>query len=126
MKKILLITTATLMLYSCGNKYELKMDRAALFYERGEYESAMLEYKNVINDHPTDIHALDNNTIHMLANAHHNLAVIHLKRAYKTEDLVEKSSYLEQANYEAQTAYYLYPMDVYKNTMDSIKRELNL
>jgi len=126
MKKILLITTATLMLYSCGNKYELKMDRAALFYERGEYESAMLEYKNVINDHPTDIHSLDNNTIHMLANAHHNLAVIHLKRAYQTEDLVEKSSYLEQANYEAQTAYYLYPMDVYKNTMDSIKRELNL
>ena len=62
----------------------------------------------------------------MLANAHHNLAVIHLKRAYQTEDLVEKSSYLEQANYEAQTAYYLYPMDVYKNTMDSIKRELNL
>ena len=126
MKKILFITTTLLMLASCGNKYELKMDRAALYYERGEYESAMLEYKNVINDHPTDISSLDNNTIHMLANAHHNLAVIHLKRAYKSEDAVEKSSYLEQANYEAQTAYYLYPMDVYKNTMDSIKREMNL
>lgn len=126
MKKILFITTTLLMLSACGNKYELKMDRAALYYERGEYESAMLEYKNVINDHPTDISSLDNNTIHMLANAHHNLAVIHLKRAYQSEDPVEKSSYLEQANYEAQTAYYLYPMDVYKNTMDSIKREMNL
>ncbi len=126
MKKILFITTTLFMLASCGNKYELKMDRAALYYERGEYESAMLEYKNVINDHPTDISSLDNNTIHMLANAHHKLAVIHLKRAYKSEDAVEKSSYLEQANYEAQTAYYLYPMDVYKNTMDSIKRDMNL
>ena len=126
MKKILFITTTLLMLSACGNKYELKMDRAALYYERGEYENAMLEYKNVINDYPTDISTLDNNTIHMLANAHHNLAVIHLKRSYQVEDPLEKSSYLEQANYEAQTAYYLYPMDVYKNTMDSIKREMNL
>jgi len=126
MKRILLITTTVLMFFSCGNKHELKMNRAALFYERGEYESAMLEYKNVINDYPADVSSLDNNTIHMLANAHHNLAVIHLKRAYETQDPVEISSYLEQANYEAQTAYYLYPMDVYKNTMDSIKRAMNL
>ena len=102
------------------------MDRAALFYERGEYENAMLEYKNVINDYPSDISSLDNDTIRMLANAHHNLAVIYLKRSYETQDAVEISSYLDQANYEAQIAYYLYPMDVYKNTLDSIKKEMNL
>ena len=114
------------MLSSCSNKHELNMDRAALFYERGEYENAMLEYKNVINDYPSDISSLDNDTIRMLANAHHNLAVIYLKRSYETQDAVEISSYLDQANYEAQIAYYLYPMDVYKNTLDSIKREMNL
>jgi len=125
MKKILFIITTILMLFSCSNKHELNMDRAALFYERGEYENAMLEYKNVINNYPSDITLLDNNAIHMLANAHHNLAVIHLKRSYETEDPIEISSYLEQANYEAQTAYYLYPMDVYKSTLDSIKRAIN-
>jgi len=126
MKKIIFIIATILMLPSCNNKHELNMDRAALFYESGEYENAMLEYKNVINDYPSDISSLDNDTIRMLANAHHNLAVIYLKRSYETQDPVEISSYLDQANYEAQIAYYLYPMDVYKNTLDSIKREMNL
>ena len=126
MKIIIFITTIILMLSACGNKHELNMDRAAMHYERGEYESAMLEYKSVINHYPNDVSLLDKDTIHMVANAHHNLAVIYLKRSYQTQDPVEISSYLEQANYAAQTAYYLYPRDVYKNTLDSIRRELNL
>ena len=126
MKKIISILTTVLIFSGCSNEHELNMDRAAIFYERGEYENAVLEYTSVINHYTTDVSSLDEDTIHMLANAHHNLAVIHLKRAYETQDPVEISSFLEKANIEAKIAYDLYPMDVYKNTLDSIRREMNL
>ena len=126
MKKIISILTTVLIFSGCSNEHELNMDRAAIFYERGEYENAVLEYISVINHYTTDVSSLDEDTIHMLANAHHNLAVIHFKRAYETQDPIEISSFLEKANTEAKRAYDLYPMDVYKNTLDSIRREMNL
>ena len=126
MKKIIYILTIVLIFSGCSNEHELNMDRAAIFYERGEYENAVLEYTSVINHYATDVSSLNEKTIHMLANAHHNLAVIHFKRAYETQDSVEISSFLEKANTEAKIAYDLYPMDVYKNTLDSIRREINL
>ena len=109
------------MLYGCRNSYELNMERGEYYYNVGAYESAALEYTSVVNHYPRDVGLLDEKTIHMLANAHHNLAVIHLKRATQTEDFIKKSSFLEKANAEAKQAYDLYPKDAYKNTWDSIK-----
>jgi len=68
---------------------------------------------------------LDEKTIHMLANAHHNLAVIFLKRSTKTEDKIKKLSFLDQAISEAKQSYTLYPKDAYKETWDSIQAILN-
>jgi len=120
-KRTLFILTIILMLYGCRNSYELSMERGEYYYNVGAYESAALEYKSVVNHYPRDVGVLDEKTIHMLANAHHNLAVIHLKRATQTEDPIKKSSFLEKANGEAKRAYDLYPKDAYKNTWDSIK-----
>ena len=108
------------MLYGCRNSYELSMERGEYYYNVGAYESATLEYKSVINHYPHDIGVLDEKIIHMLANAHHNLAVIYLKRSTQTEDPIKKSSFLEEANSEAKRAYNLYPKDAYKETWDSI------
>ena len=88
------------------------MERGEYFYNVGAYEEATLEYKSVINHYPTDIRVLDEKTIHMLANAHHNLAVIFLKRSLATEDKIKRASFLEQAVSEAKRAYNLYPKDV--------------
>ena len=81
MKNTFLILILFLSLYSCRNSYELSMERGEYFYNVGAYEEATLEYKSVINHYPSDIRVLDEKTIHMLANAHHNLAVIFLKRS---------------------------------------------
>jgi tetratricopeptide (TPR) repeat protein len=120
MKRTIFIITLFLMLYGCRNSYELSMERGEYYYNVGAYESATLEYKSVINHYPHDIGILDEKTIHMLANAHHNLAVIYLKRSTQTEDPIKKSSFLEEANSEAKRAYNLYPKDAYKETWDSI------
>ena len=82
------------MLYGCRNSYELSMERGEYYYNVGAYESAALEYKSVVNHYPRDVGVLDEKTIHMLANAHHNLAVIHLKRATQTQNLIKKTSFL--------------------------------
>ena len=78
MKRTLFIFTIILMLYGCWNSYELSMERGEYYYNVGAYESDALEYKSVVNHYPRDVGVLDEKTIHMLANAHHNLAVIHL------------------------------------------------
>ena len=109
MKNTVLILILFLSLYSCRNAYE----------------EATLEYKSVINHYPSDIRVLDEKTIHMLANAHHNLAVIFLKRSTKTEDKIKKLSFLDQAISEAKQSYTLYPKDAYKETWDSIQAILN-
>ncbi len=114
------------MLSGCRNSYELNMERGEYYYNLGAYENATLEYKSVVNHYPNDVGVLDESTIHMLANAHHNLAVIYLKRATQTEDPIRKSSFLEEANTEAKRAYNLYPKDAYKDTWDSIKAVLNI
>jgi len=120
MKRTIFILTLFLMLYGCRNSYELSMERGEYYYNAGAYENATLEYKSVINHYPHSIGLLDEKTIHMLANAHHNLAVIYLKRSTQTEDEIKKSSFLEEANAEAKRAYNLYPKDAYKETWDSI------
>ena len=112
------------MLYGCRNSYELSMERGEYYYDIGAYESATLEYKSVVNHYPRDVRVLNERTIHMLANAHHNLAVIFLKRSTLTEDPIEKSSFLQEAHDEAKWAYYLYPKDAYKETWDSITATL--
>ena len=61
----------------------------------------------------------------ILANAHHNLAVIWFKRGYKSEDNTEKMSYLGIAGIEAKRSYYLHPKDVYKQTWDKIQKAMN-
>ena len=101
MKNTVLILILFLSLYGCRNSYELTMERGEYFYNVGAYEEATLEYKSVINHYPTDIRVLDEKTIHMLANAHHNLAVIFLKRSLATEDKIKRASFLEQAVSEA-------------------------
>ena len=126
MKRTLFILTLFLLLYGCRNSYELSMERGEYYYNVGAYESATLEYKSVINHYPHNIGVLDEKTIHMLANAHHNLAVIYLKRSTQTEDIIKKSSFLEEANTEAKRAYNLYPKDAYKETWDSIQAILSI
>ena len=126
MKRTIFIITLFLMLYGCRNSYELNMERGEYYYNVGAYESATLEYKSVINHYPHNIGVLDEKTIHMLANAHHNLAVIYLKRSTQTEDAIKKSSFLEEANTEAKRAYNLYPKDAYKETWDSIQAILSI
>jgi len=125
MKNTVLILILFLSLYSCRNSYELSMERGEYFYNVGAYEEATLEYKSVINHYPSDIRVLDEKTIHMLANAHHNLAVIFLKRSTKTDDKIKKLSFLDQAISEAKQSYTLYPKDAYKETWDSIQAILN-
>ena len=108
-----------LMITSCRSNAELSMERGEYFYQVGKLEEATLEYNKVIGHYGNRSNLNDKNT-KILANAHHNLAVIWFKRGYQSEDSVEKMSYLGIANMEAKRSYYLQPKDVYKETWDKI------
>ena len=121
-KNIIFILSMILLLSGCRDKFELNMERGEYYYNTGSLEQAILEYKKVINHYPTEVDQLKPKTIEMLANAHHNLAVILFKRGFQSEDSIEKALYLEQANSEAKLAYNLFPKDIYKKTWDNIKK----
>ena len=123
-KKILLFSIVFIVSFGCRNKSELNMERGEYFYSVGEYENALLEYKKVVNLYSKDTNKLNNKTIQMVANAHHNLAVIYFRRGHESEDSIEKSLYMEKAVIEAKKSYDLYPKDTYKKTWDNIKKEM--
>ena len=124
MKKIIFIFATLLIFFGCRDRAELSMERGEYFYNIGKLEDAVLEYKKVINSFPNDISNIDFDNIQMLANAHHNLAVILFKRGYESSDETEKTSYLYAAKSEAITAYELVPKDTYKETWDKIQKAL--
>tara|TARA_Y100000588_G_scaffold394853_1_gene517822 strand:- start:3039 stop:3386 length:348 start_codon:yes stop_codon:yes gene_type:complete len=112
-----------LFLSSCRSNAELSMERAEYFYNVNRLEEATLEYNKVINYYGDD-RSLNNKNIKILANAHHNLAVIWFKRGYQSDDPIEKLSYLGIANIEAKRSYYLHPKDLYKETWDKIQKAM--
>ena len=124
MKKVLLLSIIILVAFGCRNRAELNMERGEYFYSVGEYENALLEYKKVVNLYPEDATKLNHKTVQMIANAHHNLAVIYFRRGHESEDNIEKSLYMEKAEVEAKKSYDLFPKDIYKETWDNIKKEL--
>ena len=123
-KKILLLSIILIVSFGCRNESELNMERGEYYYNVGEYENALLEYKKVVNEYPNDATKLNQKTIKLVANAHHNLAVIYFRRGHEATDLVEKSLYMEKAESEAKKSYDLYPKDAYKKTWDEIKKAL--
>ena len=124
MNKIILIAMIMMLFTGCRNKTELTMERGEYFYNAGRLEEAILEYNKVINHYPSDASLLDYQKVKMLANAHHNLAVILFKRGYESEDSIEKMSYLGKASAEAKRSYDLYPKDVYKETWDKVQKAM--
>ena len=85
MKSIILSIVIMSLLTSCRSNAELSMERGEYFYNVNRLEEATLEYNKVIN-HYADDNDLESKNIKILANAHHNLAVIWFKRGYQSED----------------------------------------
>ena len=121
MKKTFMVAGIILLVcLACRNDSELSIERGEYYYNAGQYENAVIEYQNVINEYPTKISCLDSDEIQMLANAHHNISVVYLRRGYESNDKVEKSLFLEKAEQAVRISYDLYPMDTYKKTWDEI------
>ena len=123
MKNIILTASIMFLLFSCRSNVELSMERGEYFYNVDRLEDATLEYNKVINYY-ADNSSPNNKSIKILANAHHNLAVIWFKRGYQSEDATEKMSYLGIAGVEAKRSYYLHPKDLYKQTWDKIQKAI--
>ena len=122
-KHLLSIVLVVLTVLGCKSNTELSMERGEYFYNVDRLEEATLEYNKVINHYGVDDN-LNDEDMKILANAHHNLAVIWFKRGYQSEDDTEKMSYLGIAGIEAKQSYYLHPKDVYKQTWDKIQKAM--
>ena len=123
-KKSLLLSIIFLIAFGCRNNAELDMERGQHYNKVGEYENALLEFKKVVNLYSGNTTKLDEETLEMVANAHHSLAVIYFRRGHESKDSIEKALYMEMAEVEAKKSYNLYPRDIYKATWDNIKKEL--
>ena len=123
-KKFLLLSIIFIIAFGCRNKAELNMERGEYYYDVGEYENALLEYKKVVNLYSDNTTKLDEKTSEMVANAHYNLAVIYFRRGLESEDTIEKDLFMEKAEEEAKKSYDLSPKDIHKEIWNNVIKEL--
>ena len=107
MKKIILFLI--LFIVGCQNDIDLSMERGIQYYEWGQIEKALLEFKYVI--HELNAHSKKTNyrNIKLLSRAHHNLAVSYAKKEW-----------YDDAEKEAKNAFDLLPTNENKKVLDLI------
>ena len=76
-------------LYSCKNQAELTMERGIQYYEWGQFDDAILEFKKAIHLFPIDKEGLDYDEIRLLSQAHHNLSIAYSKKGWSDEAMIE-------------------------------------
>ena len=93
----------------CQNDIDLSMERGIQYYEWGQIEKALLEFKYVI--HELNAHSKKTNyrNIKLLSRAHHNLAVSYAKKEW-----------YDDAKDEARKAFELMPTQENRKVFDLI------
>ncbi|MFQ6608257.1 MAG: hypothetical protein ACE5EE_06940 [Fidelibacterota bacterium] len=99
-KTLLLTSIAILLLVGCQDNPERHFELGNWYYEKGLYDDAILEYRDVVrmmSSHPA---SLPREELNILAKAHYNLAVSYVQKEWYKE-----------ARREAETAFSLWPSD---------------
>ena len=86
-KNTIFILLALFTLYSCKNQAELTMERGIQYYEWGQFDNAILEFKKVI--HLFSPKTLSYEEIKLLSQAHHNLSISYSKKGWNEEATIE-------------------------------------
>ncbi|MDP7557904.1 MAG: hypothetical protein QF923_00330 [Candidatus Marinimicrobia bacterium] len=100
MNTILLIVAAVLLLGGCQDKPDRHFELGNWYYEKGLYDDAILEYRDVVRMMSSDPASMPREQLNTLAKAHYNLAVSYVQKEW-----------LDEALREAETAFTLWPSD---------------
>ena len=112
-KNITFILFCLLVLSSCKSDAQLTMEQGIQYYEYGQFDNAIREFKKVVHLFPTDIGGLDYDDIELLSQAHHNLSITYSKKGWD-----------EEAQIEAQKSWDLDPTPNHRTVLESINNRL--
>ena len=113
-KNIIFILFCLLALNSCKSDAQLTMEQGIQYYEYGQFDSAIREFKKVVHLFPADIMGLKQDDIELLSQAHHNLAITYSKKGWD-----------EEAQIEAQKSWDLDPTPNHRTVLESINNRLS-
>ena len=99
--KTLLLTSVTiLLLVGCQDKPDRHFELGNWYYEKGLYDDAILEYRDVVRMMSSNPASMPREQLNTVAKAHYNLAVSYVKKGW-----------MDEARREADTAFSLWPSD---------------
>jgi Flp pilus assembly protein TadD len=108
-KNIIFILFCLFALNACKSNAQLMMDEGIQYYEYGQFDNAIREFKRVVHLFSEDISALSQDDIELLSQAHHNLAITYAKKGWDKE-----------AQSEAQKSWDLDPTPKHREVLESI------
>jgi len=94
----------------CNSKVDLSIERGIHYFETGQTEEAILEFKQAIQLMPSNQDQLNIDEIQLLSQAYHNLSVAYAKKEWFAD--AEKS---------AKMAFDLVPSSENKEVLELIK-----
>ena len=113
-KNIISILFCLLVLTSCKSEAQLTMEQGIEYYEYGQFDSAIREFKKVIHLFPIDRGGMNQDDIELLSQAHHNLAITYSKKGWDDE-----------AQIEAQKSWDLDPTPNHRTVLESINDRMS-
>jgi Flp pilus assembly protein TadD len=99
---------------ACNSKVDLSIERGIHYFEAGQTNEAILEFKQAIQLMPSDHSQLSIAEIQLLSQAYHNLAVAYAK-----------NKWFNEAESSAQTAFDLVPSAENKEVLELIQTKKN-
>lgn len=99
-KTLLLASIVILLLGGCQDNPERHFELGNWYYEKGLYDDAILEYRDVVRMMSSNPASMPRAQLNTLAKAHYNLAVSYVQKKW-----------YDEARREAATAFSLWPSD---------------
>ena len=112
-KNIILILFCLFSLYACKSDAQLLMEEGIEYYEYGQFDDAIREFKHVVHLFSDNITELNRDDIELLSQAHHNLAITYSKKGWDKE-----------AQVEAQKSWDLDPTPNHREVLESLNNRL--
>ena len=113
MKNIILLLFCLFGLNACKSDAQLMMNEGIEYYEYGQYDNAIREFKRVVHLFSDNISELSQDDIELLSQSHHNLAITYSKKGWDKE-----------AQIEAQKSWDLDPTPTHREVLESINNRL--
>lgn len=114
-KHIFLVLPLLVFIIGCNDNPERHLELGKWYAQKGLWNEAALEFREVIRLSPSNHKAMNREQFHMLSNAHYNMAIVYTKKGW-----------WQAALDEAETCFDLRPTQEHYELLELIQKRILL